>query len=115
MKKPIIILILAACCLAITASAGARIGQPGYAVRDDNTIKEIQAIKVSLRSMESEIRELQLRQPAPDITKYEARLIALEKQVAELSNWILIFAILIVILVINVAILDASKIFKKKE
>ncbi len=101
--------------LPLTVHAGARLGQQGYAVKDDNAMKEIQAIKASLRAMERDIRELQARQPAIDPVKYDARMAALEKQLGDLWKWLIVLAILVVILLINVITLDVAITSKKKE
>ncbi len=105
------IVLVAIICLLATSFvyAGARRGKAGYAVRDDNAMKEIRAIKVSMRAMEKDIQALKLQQgqgmTAVEQGKIEGRLTWAEKQIAKLWAWVITMAVLIALMIIYIIIM----------
>jgi hypothetical protein len=118
MKKfALVLILLTAISLILTpyALAGARKGKAGYAVRDDNAMKEIKAIKISMRSMEKDIQLLQAStnkgMTAIEQGKIEGRLTWAEGQIAKLWKWVVMMAILIALMLtyIVVALLSGGR------
>ncbi len=95
-------------CLLVTSFvyAGARRGKAGYAVRDDNAMKEVKAIKIALRGMEKQIMALQSQQgrglTAVEQGKIEGRLTWTETQISKLWKWVMTLAVLIVLILIAI-------------
>ena len=111
MKKFIwVLLLLTTISLILTpyAFAGARKGKAGYAVKDDNAMKEIKAIKISMRAMEKDIQSLQASQnkgmTAIEQGKIEGRLTWLENQVSKLWKWVVAMAVLIALMLIYIVV-----------
>ena len=110
MKKIILVLlILTTISLLLTpyAFAGARKGKAGYAVRDDNAMTEIRAIKLEMQAMEREIKFLKENQTKPmspiELGKIEGRLTWAENQINKLWKWIT--ALSITLLIIGIALI----------
>ena len=86
--------------------AGARKGRAGYAVKDDNAMKEIQAIKLALRAMERDIQGLQSQQnkgmTAIEQGKIEGRLTWAEGQIAKLWKWVIAMAVVLAIFILGI-------------
>jgi hypothetical protein len=104
MKKLVAVLILAFICLTITASAGARLGKEGYAVRDDNAIKEIQAIKLQLNSLTRDVKAIQDKAALQDRNSNDVRLNAQEAQIAEVWKWLTLLYVIVLIVVLGAVV-----------
>ena len=104
MKKLLICLLLTAVCLPLTAVAGARLGHPGYAVSDDNAMKEIQAIKLQLNSLTRDVKAVQDKTALQDRNSNEVRLSAQEAQLAELWKWLTFLFVIIILIVLSAMI-----------
>ena len=102
MLKKIVILLVVCLLLTTFALAGARKGKPGYAVRDDNAMKEIVAIKQAMRGMERDIRALQNDQTRTfspiEQGKIEGRLTWAENQINSLWKWVYGLLVLVILL-----------------
>jgi hypothetical protein len=122
MKKFLVgFLVVVAFTLVLTNSslAGAHRGRAGYAVRDDNAMKEIVAIKQGLRSMERDIKDLQSQQARSlspiEQGKIEGRLTWVENQINILWKWVIALAIIVGLMVIGILVVLFSGKKKKSQ
>jgi hypothetical protein len=118
-KKVVIgIMVLAIIMVAGTAWAGAAKGKAGAAVRDENLINEINAVKMTIRGMTVEIASIKSELKEGKMTdserKMEMRLGWAERQINELWARINLLMIIVVILCAAVIILGLINYKKAK-